>query len=269
MIYDLIINFDKSAKTPMEIFEEAEKRRPKLYEELFHFSKKNNFDKEFEEAFHYLNLFYKEKETGKYYFCKILEVIKIYLNKIYQKKLEKSGLFEKINEIYDLTVYQLSDIIENPNNFDREKIVNIIKENKIKSNIMGNWRNRPMFFDSRGRMFYPEKNANLSENEIVGESVSSGIIKGKAVVMSESNEKNINKDEILVAKAADPSWVITIMKCGGLILEVGGSLQHGALICREFNKPCVVSITNATKIIKDGDLIELDANNGIIKLIKN
>ena len=269
LIYDLIINFDKSFKTPMEIFEEAEKRRPKLYEELFNFSKKNNFDKEFEEAFHYLNLFYKEKETGKYYFCKILEVIKIYLNKIYQKKLEKSCLFENINEIYDLTVYQLSDIIKNPNNFDREKIVNIIKENKDKSNIMGNWKNRPIFFDSRGRMFYPEKKTNLSENEIVGESVSSGIIKGKAVVMSESNEKNINKDEILVAKAADPSWVITIMKCGGLILEVGGSLQHGALICREFNKPCVVSITNATKIIKDGDLIELDANNGIIKLIKN
>lgn len=59
------------------------------------------------------------------------------------------------------------------------------------------------------------------------------------------------------------------MKCVGLILEVGGALQHGALICREFNKPCVVSITNATKIIKDGDLIALYSNNGIIKFIKN
>ena len=126
-----------------------------------------------------------------------------------------------------------------------------------------------MFFDSRGRMFYPEKKVNLSDNEIAGESVSSGIIKGKAVVMNNPNDKKINKNEILVAKATDPSWVVTIMKCGGLILEVGGALQHGALICREFNKPCVVSITNATKIIKDGDLIELDANNGIIKLIKN
>ena len=125
-----------------------------------------------------------------------------------------------------------------------------------------------MFFDSRGRMFYPERKPNLSENEISGESVSSGIIKGKAVIMSKPNEKPINKNEILVTKASDPGWIITIMKCGGLILEVGGTLQHGALLCREFNKPCVVSITDAMKIIKDGDLLELDANNGIVKIIK-
>ena len=125
-----------------------------------------------------------------------------------------------------------------------------------------------MFFDSRGRTFYPERKINVSENELSGESVSSGKITGKAVIMSEPNEKNITKDEILVAKAADPGWVVTIMKCGGLILEVGGTLQHGALLCREFNKPCIVNITNASKIIKDGDLIELDANSGIIRLIK-
>ena len=117
-------------------------------------------------------------------------------------------------------------------------------------------------------MFFPEKKVNLSENEIGRERVSSGIIRGKAVVMKEPNEKDIHKDEILVAKAADPGWIVTIMKCGGLILEVGGTLQHGALLCREFNKPCVVNIIDATKIIKDGNMIELDANNGIIKFIK-
>lgn len=125
-----------------------------------------------------------------------------------------------------------------------------------------------MFFDSRGRTFYPERNLSLSGNEIKGEAVSNGIIKGKAVIMNEPNEKSINKSQILVTRAADPAWVVTIMNCGGLILEVGGILQHGALICREFNKPCVVSVTDAMKIIKDGDLIELDANNGIIKLMK-
>ena len=51
-----------------------------------------------------------------------------------------------------------------------------------------------MFFDSRGRIFYPERKQNLSENEISGESVSSGIIKGKAVIMSKPNEKPINKN---------------------------------------------------------------------------
>ena len=54
----------------MEIFEKAEKHRPFIYDELLKFSKEKNFEKEFEEAFHYLNIFYKEKETGKYFFYK-------------------------------------------------------------------------------------------------------------------------------------------------------------------------------------------------------
>lgn len=267
LIYDLIVNFDNNSKSPIEIFEEAEKKRPILHQELLKFSQEKKFDKEFEEAFKYLNIFFKEKETGKFNYLQILSIIKNYLNKIYEQKLEKSGLFEDKNEIYDLTVYQLSDVIENPEKFKRENIKNIIKENLEKSSVIGNWKNRPMFFDSRGRTFYPERKINVSENELSGESVSSGKITGKAVIMSEPNEKNISKDEILVAKAADPGWVVTIMKCGGLILEVGGTLQHGALLCREFNKPCIVNITNASKIIKDGDLIELDANSGIIRLI--
>ena len=52
------------------------------------------------------------------------------------------------------------------------------------------------------------------------------------------------------------------------MLEVGGMLQHGALVAREFNKPCVVGVDNVMELIKDGDEIEVDAVNGIVKLIK-
>ena len=268
LIHDLIIHYDMNAITPMEIFEEAEKMRPIIHQDLLNFAKENKFEKEFEEAFIYSNMFYKEKETGKYYFLQILLILKNCLNKIYENKLQNSGLFEEKDEIYNLTIYQLSDIIEYPQNFDREKVKEIMNDNLNKSNVIGNWKNRPIFFDSRGRMFYPERKVNISENEISGEGVSNGIIRGRAVIMNSPNEKKINKNEILVAKATYPGWIVTIMNCGGLILEVGGTLQHGALICREFNKPCIVNITDATKIIKDGDLLELDANNGIIKFIK-
>ena len=268
LIYDLIVNYDINTKSPLEIFEEAEKQRPNLYQELLKFSKEKKFDKEFEEAFKYLNIFFKEKETGKYYLMQIYSLIKNYLNKIYEQKLQKTDLLEK-NEIYDFTIYQLSDIIENTNKYQKENIQKILDENMEKYNIMGKWKIRPMFFDSRGKMFFPEKKIDISDNVFVGESLSNGKIIGRAVVMNKPNEKNINKDEILVAKAADPGWVVTIMKCGGLILEVGGILHHGSLLCREFNKPCVSNIGKATSIIKDGDLIELDAYNGIIKIIRS
>ena len=54
----------------------------------------------------------------------------------------------------------------------------------------------------------------------------------------------------MVTKATDPGWTPLIINCAGIVLEVGGMLQHGALVSREFNKPCIVNIKNAiSKVI--------------------
>ena len=59
-----------------------------------------------------------------------------------------------------------------------------------------------------------------------------------------------------------------IINSGGIVLEVGGMLQHGALVSREFNKPCVVGIENAMQIIKDGEEVEVDAIEGVVRLLE-
>ena len=65
----------------------------------------------------------------------------------------------------------------------------------------------------------------------------------------------------------DPGWTPLFLNAGGIILEVGGMLQHGALVAREYGKPCVSGLENATEILKDGQTVEMDGASGIVRLI--
>jgi len=71
-----------------------------------------------------------------------------------------------------------------------------------------------------------------------------------------------------VTKATDPGWTTLFINAGGVLLESGGTLQHGASVAREMGKPCIVGIEDVTKILKDGQLVDIDGNTGVIKILK-
>ena len=79
-------------------------------------------------------------------------------------------------------------------------------------------------------------------------------------------EGNI-KDKILVAKTTDPGWAFLIKDAIGIISERGSLLSHTAIICRELGVPMVTNIKNASKILRNGDKVKLDAINGKIEII--
>ena len=79
----------------------------------------------------------------------------------------------------------------------------------------------------------------------------------------------VEKGEILVTKATEPSWTPIFINAAAVVLEVGGPLQHGAIIAREYGIPCVSGVETATKVIKDGDLLEVDGTNGVVKKIED
>jgi len=81
------------------------------------------------------------------------------------------------------------------------------------------------------------------------------------------HEKLLLPEEILVARATDPGWTPLFLNAGGIILEVGGIFQHGALVAREYCKPCVAGIENATILLKDGQVVEMDGAMGVIRLM--
>ena len=66
----------------------------------------------------------------------------------------------------------------------------------------------------------------------------------------------------------DPGWIYLIAKAIGLISEKGSLLSHSAIISRELQKPAIVGVKNVTKILKDNDYVRLDADKGVIEIIK-
>jgi len=92
-----------------------------------------------------------------------------------------------------------------------------------------------------------------------------GIVK---IIRDASLSDNFENDDILVTGMTRPEFVPLMKKASGIITDEGGITCHAAIISRELGLPCVIGTKIATKILKDGDLVELDANNGIVRIIE-
>lgn len=105
------------------------------------------------------------------------------------------------------------------------------------------------------------------QKEIKGVCASKGKVQGRVrIVRSAKNIDSVKDGEILVAPMTRPEFLVGLRRASGIITDDGGLTCHAAIVAREMKKPCVVGTKLATKLLKDGDLVELDADNGIIKL---
>lgn len=104
---------------------------------------------------------------------------------------------------------------------------------------------------------------------IKGQTASTGIARGKVVVISNINKlKNFKENSVLVASMTAPDYVPAMKKSAAIITDEGGITCHAAIISRELSRPCIIGTRIATKVLKDGDLVEVDADKGIVKIIK-
>ena len=264
-IYSSIITTDIN-KNPKKDFDETNAKRPQVFQKLLKIAKEKGFGSEFEDSYNLMIKYFHYRESPKYFIVYTISQIRRVIMKRAQVLLEKK-LIDDINEIFKLKIESLNNILINVNKYTKEQITNIIKKDNELYEIFNSWKRYPLLFDSRGRLFFQEKKVSNKKNELVGDTVSFGKVRGKAKVLNSVNEKKFNPGEILITKATDPGWTPLIINCGGIVLEVGGMLQHGALVSREFNKPCVVGIDNVTKIIKDGEEVEVDAIEGVVRLL--
>ncbi len=108
---------------------------------------------------------------------------------------------------------------------------------------------------------------NLPAGAIPGLPVSAGIAEGRARVILNIEEAELEAGDILVTTFTDPSWTPSFVSISGLITEVGGLMTHGAVIAREYGLPAVVGVNGATKLIKDGQRIRVNGTEGFIEII--
>lgn len=92
-----------------------------------------------------------------------------------------------------------------------------------------------------------------------------GIVK---IIIRPGDMGKINKGDILVSIATDPDIVPAMKKASAIVTEQGGVTSHAAIVSRELGTPCVIGTKIATRVLKDGDLVEVDASKGIVKILK-
>ena len=102
--------------------------------------------------------------------------------------------------------------------------------------------------------------------ELTGLCVSLGIVEAEVVVMHDPSEfTRMTRGAILVARATDPSWTPLFTLASGVIVEVGGTLSHASTIAREYGLPALANVKDATKVLRTGDRVELDASHGVVR----
>lgn len=108
---------------------------------------------------------------------------------------------------------------------------------------------------------------NLPAGALVGLPVSAGIVEGRARVILDVADANLEAGDVLVTAYTDPSWTPLFVAIKGLVTEVGGLMTHGAVIAREYGVPAVVGVENATRSIKDGQRIRVNGTSGYVEVL--
>ncbi|RAO44593.1 Pyruvate, water dikinase [Micromonospora saelicesensis] len=102
---------------------------------------------------------------------------------------------------------------------------------------------------------------------LAGVPVSSGTVEGRARVILDMAHADLEAGDILVTAHTDPSWTPLFVGIAGLVTEVGGLMTHGAVIAREYGLPAVVSVLDATRLIRDGQRIRVHGSDGYVEIL--
>ena len=124
----------------------------------------------------------------------------------------------------------------------------------------------PHLIDSRGRIPRPPPKP-ARPGELVGMPVSPGRVTGPVKVLHHPREKPVEPGDVLVVYTSDPGWTPLFVNAAAVLLEVGGVLQHGAVIAREYGKPCVAGIDRVVQRLRDGQTVEVDGTAGTVRIL--
>lgn len=201
------------------------------------------------------------RETHKYYLILALDLIRQRILKE-AAKLVQQGKLNSVEQVFDLHIKELDRGIAG----DSINLIECAQKNRSVIDRLAKIKHPPALIDSRGLIIRPPR-PPVREGEVAGIAISAGVIRGPVKVLNAPDEKPLNKGDVLVARGTDPGWTPLFVNASAVVLEIGGLLQHGALVAREYGLPCVAGIENATSLWQDGTIIEVDGSAGIVRLV--
>lgn len=177
-------------------------------------------------------------------------------------KLLQANVIHEKEDIYYLTFDELREVV-NTKKIDYQLINKRKGEYRLYEKLIP-----PRVITSDGEIITGAyKRGDLPAEAIAGLAVSSGLIEGRARVILNMENADLEDGDILVTSFTDPSWTPLFVSIKGLVTEVGGLMTHGAVIAREYGLPAVVGVENATRLIKDGQRIRVNGTDGYVEIL--
>jgi pyruvate,water dikinase len=178
------------------------------------------------------------------------------------ERLVQAHVLREREDIFYLTFGELRDVVRT-NQVDEQRISG-------RKDAFGSYHalTPPRVLTSDGEVVAGTyRRLDVPGGALVGLPVSAGTVEGRARVMHDVAQADLEAGDILVTAYTDPSWTPVFVAITGLVTEVGGLMTHGAVIAREYGVPAVVGVEHATRLIRDGQRIRVNGTDGYVEIL--
>jgi pyruvate,water dikinase len=203
------------------------------------------------------------RESPKFHIIQLMGIIRQGLLESGQQ-LVAEGKIDRADDLFYLYYVELEQLA---NEEDRNWRA-LIKQRRESSRVEGYRKQIPRLLLSDGRAFYEGITSSADQtNKLTGSPVSPGMVEGAIRVVTDPINPGLQPGEIMVCQGTDPAWTPLFLTAGGLIMEIGGMITHGAIVAREYGIPAVVGINRATDILQTGQRVQLNGTTGEVFLL--
>jgi pyruvate,water dikinase len=206
-----------------------------------------------------------QREVGKANYTQCLDIARL-AARVIGRTLAANGALEHPDDVFGLTYDEL-DAERPPGNaraLAAERAA--LRENYETTELPDKWTGPPQRIPLAG----PEDPIGDDRQPVpvTGEAVGGGRVTGRVRVVLDPLEDELEPGEILVCRSTDPGWASLFHLAGGVAVDMGGQMSHGAIVARELGLPCVTCTVEGTRRLRTGDLVCLDGDAGRIDVLK-
>jgi pyruvate,water dikinase len=205
------------------------------------------------------------RENPKFFAVRLFWILHRELQKSGQEFVE-AGELEKPDDLFHLSLAEIEDFASGGKRDWRS----LIAARRAAYHREQPRRQIPRLLLSDGRAFYEGIHSDKDTSDtLIGSPVSPGSVEGKVRVVLDPRKANLKSGEIMVCPGTDPSWTPLFLAAGGLVMETGGMMTHGAVVAREYGIPAIVGVDKATQRLHTGQTIRMDGSSGQILILNN
>jgi phosphohistidine swiveling domain-containing protein len=255
---------EATAREQFQLYSEEVRRvRAVLHRRLWH---RLRFERAFRKRLNTARTYARRREELREYSMRADDLVRRYALE-FGRRLHGQGWLREEEDVFMLSMEELEAIVQH-----REDKARILAVTEVRRLMHRGYRmveppgelGRAI---SHCRPADPPADSS-GDRRLKGNACSGGAVMGRARVVTALAECNsLQAGEVLVTRFTDPSWTPVMGLACGLITEVGGLLSHGAVIAREYGLPAVLDVPGATKIIKTGQVVEVDGTNGTVRIL--